>query len=379
MLLKLMCSFAIITASVQCSENNGSIVFGYELTMSGLDGVNYNMQKQNLAAKQHFQMLSSDIEALQRTLENTERMVIRQATILNDQEIQLKKIGKTVESVEEIPHIRNELDMLAINVSRMLSDTSKIHRVQQTLPTTEMMNSYILQLVANQLNASGTMPLAPKNLPRTCADVPERRSGVRRIHPQPGFKDSFEAYCDQDYEGGGWTVIQKRYDGSVFFYRGWNEYENGFGDLNGEFWLGLKKIHELTYAKHHELHVVMEDFEGVMAVAKYNHFLVGGPEEKYALNKLGSYTGDAGDSLSSGVKLKFTTLDMDNDTHEKENCAILFRGAWWYGACHESNLNGLYVKGNVTDFATMMCWKAFRGYYYGLKRATMMIRGVGDK
>lgn len=207
--------------------------------------------------------------------------------------------------------------------------------MQQTLPTTEMMNFYILQLVANQLNTSGTLPLEPINRPRTCVEVPERRSGVRRIHPQTGFKDSFEAYCEQDYEGGGWTVIQKRYDGSVFFYRGWNEYENGFGDLRGEYWLGLKKINELTYTKRHEMHVVMEDFDGIMAVAKYDHFLVSGAEEKYTLNMLGSYTGTAGDSLSSAVKMKFTTLDMDNDTHEKENCAVLFHGAWWYGACHE--------------------------------------------
>ncbi|XP_055642211.1 microfibril-associated glycoprotein 4-like isoform X2 [Toxorhynchites rutilus septentrionalis] len=372
MMQKVLCFVVILSASVQCSENPGSIAtaaFGYELTMSGLEAVNYNLQKLILESKLHYNSLRADIEGCQRKLENSERIMKQQAKMLGNHEIQLRKIGKTVESVEEISYIRNELDMLAINVSWLLSDTSKIYRVQQTLPTTEMMNLYILQLIANKLNTNATMPLERINLPRTCANVSERRSGVRRIHPQPGFKESFEAYCDQDYEGGGWTVIQKRFDGSVFFYRGWNEYENGFGNLNGEFWLGLKKIHELTYAKRHELHVVLEDFDGIMAVAKYNHFLVGGPEQKYALNKLGNYTGTARDSLGYAVKLKFSTLDSDNDTHKDGSCAVMYQGAW-------CNLNGLYVRGNISDYANMMCWKAFRGHHYGLKSSTMMIRAV---
>ena len=39
-------------------------------------------------------------------------------------------------------------------------------------------------------------------------------------------------------------LIQRRIDGSEDFYRGWNEYKNGFGrvEKNGEFWLGKPSI-----------------------------------------------------------------------------------------------------------------------------------------
>ena len=97
-------------------------------------------------------------------------------------------------------------------------------------------------------------------------------------------------FCDQTTAGGGWTVFQKRLDGSVNFYRGWADYKRGFGNLNGEFWLGLDKLHRLTKSKN-RLRVDLEDTAGKTVYAEYSMFAVTSERAKYQLS-LGTYTGN---------------------------------------------------------------------------------------
>ena len=96
-------------------------------------------------------------------------------------------------------------------------------------------------------------------------------------------------YCDQTTAGGGWTVFQKKLDGSVDFNRDWDDYKRGFGNLHGEFWLGLGKIHQITKQRS-KLRVDLEDFSGKSAYAEYNVFGVGDEGSKYKLS-LGTYSG----------------------------------------------------------------------------------------
>ena len=98
-------------------------------------------------------------------------------------------------------------------------------------------------------------------------------------------------FCDQKSVGGGWTVFQKRLDGSVDFNnRGWADFRRGFGNLNGEFWLGLDKVHRLTKIKS-GLRVELEDTQRKTAYAEYDMFSVSTERNKYRLG-LGKYTGE---------------------------------------------------------------------------------------
>ena len=101
---------------------------------------------------------------------------------------------------------------------------------------------------------------------------------------------AFDVFCDQTTAGGVWTVFQKRLDGKVDFYLNWSDYKVGFGDLNGEFWLGLGKIHHLTSSDSNMLRVDLEDFGGNTRFAKYDMFSVMSENDNYKLN-LGTYSG----------------------------------------------------------------------------------------
>ena len=99
--------------------------------------------------------------------------------------------------------------------------------------------------------------------------------------------------------GGGWTIFQRRLDGSVDFYRGWKSYKNGFGNPNGEFWLGLDKINRLTKSTSNVLRIDMEDTGGNSKYANYGFFAVSSEKSKYQLS-LGLYSGE--EELSQKVK-----------------------------------------------------------------------------
>ena len=102
--------------------------------------------------------------------------------------------------------------------------------------------------------------------------------------------------CDMTTEGGGWTVFQTRMDGSVFFYLGWEEYRVGFGNLNGEFWLGNDNLHCLTANATMMLRVDLEDYDGVRKYAQYTTFTVADADDNYRLT-IDGYNGTAGDSM----------------------------------------------------------------------------------
>ena len=173
-------------------------------------------------------------------------------------------------------------------------------------------------------------------------------------------------------DGGGWTVFQRRMDGSQDFYLNWKDYDLGFGDLDGEFWLGLNKIHHLTTSSS-SLRVDLEDFTGTKKYAKYSSFSIDNALTQYTLTVSG-YTGNAGDSITFHNGARFSAKDRDNDNDSNSNCATTCKGAWWYKNCHRSNLNGRYLFGTHSSSCDGVNWYHWKGFQYSLKFTEIKLR-----
>ncbi|XP_045890264.1 fibrinogen C domain-containing protein 1 [Micropterus dolomieu] len=215
--------------------------------------------------------------------------------------------------------------------------------------------------------------------PRDCSDVMASggaQDGVYSVFPTHD-PDGFMVYCDMTTDGGGWTVIQRREDGSVNFFREWAAYRDGFGKTTGEHWLGLQRIYSLTGSGGYELRIDMADFDNATAFARYAEFSVGrdsvNPEEDGYPLTVDQYSGTAGDSLLKHSGMRFTTKDRDQDQSEN-NCATYYQGAWWYRNCHTSNLNGQYLSGGHASYADGVEWSSWTGWQYSLRFTEMKIR-----
>ena len=163
-------------------------------------------------------------------------------------------------------------------------------------------------------------------------------SGLYKIDPD-GLGE-FEVFCDQKTAGGGWTVFQRRQDGSVDFYRGWNDYKLGFGNLNGEFWLGLDKIHRLTASKHKKLRVDLEATAGTILLAEYSSFAVANEKAKYQLT-VGGYSGENSPQMTAnGLRLTTVLFPLDYADIYGESCFFFSM-----------------VKNNSQFFFFRQCWR----------------------
>nr|XP_039268423.1 angiopoietin-related protein 2-like [Styela clava] len=211
-----------------------------------------------------------------------------------------------------------------------------------------------------------------------CVDIQlyaSKESGIY-ILTLPSLSRKMKVWCDFEQDPGGWTVIQRRSEGKVNFYRNFASYQRGFGSLEGEFWLGLENIHHLTNQPgvNYKLHIDMEDWSGRKTFVEYGSFKLEGQDEGYRL-KVAHYSGTAGDSLTWHNNMKFTTKNVDNDPFAR-NCANYQKGGWWYNTCAHSNLNGVYYMGGHyrSKFQDGIYWSEWRGGSYSLKHVEMKIK-----
>eukprot|EP00079_Xenopus_tropicalis_P013214 XP_002941291.2 PREDICTED: angiopoietin-related protein 7-like [Xenopus tropicalis] len=200
------------------------------------------------------------------------------------------------------------------------------------------------------------------------------RSGIYTIELAAGGIPT-DVLCDMETDGGGWTIIQSRQDGSVGFNRTWAEYKEGFGHLNGEFWLGNENIYRITSRGDYSLRIDMEDWDGNHKYAMYRSFSIEDEGNHYRLNVEG-FSGTTEDSFAwYHNKRSFSTPETGN------LCAEISHGGWWYHQCFYSNLNGVYYRGGgyMRGRGALgpdgIVWYGWRNTdYYSLKRVSMKIR-----
>lgn len=201
-----------------------------------------------------------------------------------------------------------------------------------------------------------------------CFDIYERGSMENGIYNITVNGRQLEAYCDMDH--GGWTAIQYRFDGSVDFNRSYAEYQDGFGDVYGEHWLGLDTVHDMVACGSYEARFDLEDFDGKTGYAEYDYFYISNSTLYYKL-EISGYHGNVGHGMEFHTGMYFSAGTVDNDI-SSSNCVKKYgHGGWWYTGCHQVNINGLY---NNTEFGKGMNWNPWRGYQYSLKSTSMKIR-----
>ncbi|CAC5388601.1 unnamed protein product [Mytilus coruscus] len=156
--------------------------------------------------------------------------------------------------------------------------------------------------------------------PTDCSEIPNGSiSGVYKIFAN---NNCVSVYCDM--KGDGWTVIQRRQDGSTEFYRDWSDYKNGFGSLKGEHWLGDAMLNN--------------EYQG--------------------LNLTGQ---------------RFSARDRDNDICPDEQCASSRRGGWWFKWCSYCNLNGIYFNETVPRIDGIY-WYTWANSFRGMQSVTMKVK-----
>ncbi|CAF0818169.1 unnamed protein product [Adineta steineri] len=303
---------------------------------------------------------------------------------------------------KELVHMKNS-SLSILNTNKTLNDLVEgMFKKQHSFASNISFMEYKIQNLTNILNVllnelkqkpiqharrliSTKRNLQNDDIPIDCDDVFRQQTssiteGIFRIKPRFS-SESFNVKCIFE-NNTGWTIIQRRMNGTVDFYRGWNDYKNGFGDLETEFWLGNEKIHQLTKQDKYILRIDLKPWDASIHIAQYGEFAIDNEQENYKLkiSQFHSNISTAGDSLSSlwdnANGASFSTYDHDYDNLFYDNCALIYHGAWWFTNCFQSHLNGIYVRSPLALQNTArngLHWNTY-ALYHSMKEVTIRIR-----
>lgn len=231
---------------------------------------------------------------------------------------------------ETLAETQKKVIHLETEVMKSIHNSNEIESLKQKMNNlTISIEKQNIELEKLKLKVNDNKKSVKKN-PKSCKDI-----DIPGVHSITPFTDiTLQVLCNYvDLAGPGWTVILQRINGGVEFQRNWTTYQNGFGDFfDGDFFLGLEKIHRLTTDQPHELYIHMQRFNGTSYYARYEEFAISGEEDQYTLSKLIAFSGSTVDELHYSLNAKFTTFDRDNDSYSG-NCANSLYGGWWYKDC----------------------------------------------
>ncbi|XP_023277160.1 angiopoietin-related protein 5-like [Seriola lalandi dorsalis] len=269
---------------------------------------------------------------------------------------------------------------------------------------TELMTK--VQTLSSEVQRSNTEMYSVKPVQshgRDCSDikdslvsvVPKIPSGIYIVHPE-NTDSSFEVFCEMDYMGGGWTVMQRRTDGLTDFKRPWADYSDGFGNLAGEHWLGLKKVFYIVNQKdtRFQLHVALVSNDDITSYASYDDFRLDSETQFFSIH-LGRYAGSAGDAFrgydqeQNQDTAPFSASDVDNDgcnpfcsieNRTVESCSTQHnQTGWWFNQCGLANLNGSPENAEQNQGQrTHILWDTWRqnGVPHTIKSVSIKIRRI---
>ncbi|XP_045784003.1 fibrinogen C domain-containing protein 1-like isoform X2 [Maniola jurtina] len=334
-----------------------------DVMKSDIGQIRYMVEQQSSASK------SNVVDNSECNLEGT------LDTRLSFLESNLKSVLTSVEGITTvISEVKNRQRSQNLNKN----DNNEISQIGKGIDVTALISEFrraIQEQKARKCDCKIGRVDRSERYPTDCHEIQAQGFNITGIYKiKPEDIEPFYVLCDLSSAGGGWTVIQNRFDGTQDFLKNWAEYKHGFGNLAGEFWLGLEKVYYLTNQKLYELRIEMEGQKRQEASASYSVFTIGPEYEGYRISTLGTFRGSAGDSLSYHAGQKFSTYDMDNDEWKEGSCAVEHGGAWWYKECDKSNLNGKYVNSADESNGQSIYWISFKGPNSPLYKTRMMIR-----
>ncbi|PKK21719.1 tenascin C, transcript variant X2 [Columba livia] len=238
---------------------------------------------------------------------------------------------------------------------------------QYTVKLQALSGSLRSKVIQTVFTTTGLLYPYPKDCSQALLNG-ETTSGLYTIYVNGDKTQPLQVFCDMNEDGGGWIVFLRRQNGREDFYRNWKAYVAGFGDPKDEFWIGLENLHKITSQGQYELRVDLQD-RGETAYAVYDRFSVGDAKSRYRL-RVDGYSGTAGDSMMYHNGRSFSTYDKDNDS-AITNCALSYKGAFWYKNCHRVNLMGRYGDNSHSQGVNWFHWK---GHEYSIQFAEMKLR-----